>query len=54
MIFTIVRNGFRSLRRDRGALILSFVLPVAFFSIFAVVFGPMSGNSTPRDRKSVV
>jgi ABC-2 type transport system permease protein len=48
MIATIVRNGFRALRRDRGALILSFVLPVAFFSIFAVVFGPMSGNSTPR------
>jgi len=48
MIFTIVRNGFRGLRRDRGALILSFVLPVAFFSIFAIVFGPMSGNSTPR------
>jgi ABC-2 type transport system permease protein len=48
MIFTIVRTGFRSLRRDRGALILSFILPIAFFSIFAIVFGPMSGNSTPR------
>ena len=48
MIATIVRNGFRALHRDRGALILSFILPVAFFSIFASVFGPMSGNSTPR------
>lgn len=54
MIFTIVRNGFRSLRRDRGALILSFILPIAFFSIFAVVFGPMSADSTPRVRVLVV
>jgi ABC-2 type transport system permease protein len=54
MIFTIVRNGFRSLRRDRGALILSFILPIAFFSIFAIVFGPMTGDSTPRVRVLVV
>jgi ABC-2 type transport system permease protein len=54
MIFTIVRTGFRSLRRDRGALILSFILPIAFFSIFAIVFGPMSGNSTPRVHVLVV
>ena len=48
MIAAIVRNAFRALRRDRGALILSFILPVAFFSIFAVIFSGMSGNSTPR------
>jgi ABC-2 type transport system permease protein len=48
MILAIVRNGFRSLRRDRGALILSFVLPVAFFSIFAGIFGGMGGGGTPR------
>ena len=48
MIGTIVLNGFRAIRRDRGALVLSFVLPVAFFSIFALVFGPMSSESTPR------
>ena len=54
MIFTIVRNGFRSLRRDRGALILSFVLPIAFFSIFAIVFGSMFGDSTPRVNVLVV
>ena len=28
-----------SLRRDRAALALSFILPIAFFSIFAVIFG---------------
>ncbi len=48
MIGTIVRNGFLALRRDRGALVLCFVVPVAFFSIFAIIFGSMSGNSTPR------
>jgi ABC-2 type transport system permease protein len=48
MIAAIVRNGFRQLRRDRGALILSFILPVAFFSIFAVIFGGMGGGNTPR------
>lgn len=36
-----------SLRRDRAALALSFVLPVVFFSIFAVIFGGRR-NSTPR------
>jgi len=54
MIATIVRNGFRALRRDRGALILSFILPVAFFSIFAIVFAGMGGNSTPRVNVLVV
>jgi len=47
MIAAIVRNGFRALRRDRGALILSFILPIAFFSIFGAIFGGM-GSSTPR------
>ncbi len=54
MIGTIVRNGFRALRRDRGAMILCFILPVAFFSIFAIVFGGMTGNSTPRVNVLVV
>ena len=48
MIAAIVRNGFRALRRDRGALILSFVLPIAFFSIFGFVFGGMGTRCTPR------
>jgi len=34
-----------SLRRDRGALALSFILPVVFFSIFAVIFGGRGGAS---------
>lgn len=48
MIAAIVLNGFRALRRDRGALILSFILPVAFFSIFGYIFGGMGGGGTPK------
>src|ERR1700685_3606307 len=48
MICTIVRNGFLALRRDRGALILAFVLPIAFFTIFGIVFGGMRTTGTPR------
>jgi ABC-2 type transport system permease protein len=36
-----------SLRRDRAALALSFILPIGFFSIFAVIFGGMH-DTTPR------
>lgn len=53
MIFVFVHNGFRALRRDRGALVLAFVLPLAFFSIFALVFGGMK-NGTPRVDVAVV
>jgi len=35
----IARTALVALRRDRVSLILSFVLPIAFFSIFAVIFG---------------
>ncbi|HEY3929156.1 MAG TPA: ABC transporter permease [Candidatus Koribacter sp.] len=53
MIPAIVRTSFRALRRDRGAFILSFVLPVAFFSIFAVIFSS-TRNSTPKVSVAVV
>jgi ABC-2 type transport system permease protein len=46
-MFAIVRTAMVSLRRDRGALALSFVLPVVFFSIFAVIFGGRR-DSTPK------
>jgi ABC-2 type transport system permease protein len=39
LIVPIVRTAIVSLRRDRAALALSFILPIAFFSIFAVIFG---------------
>jgi len=39
LIFPIVRTALIALRRDTGSLVLSFVVPIAFFSIFAVIFG---------------
>ena len=39
MITPIVRTAILALRRDRGSMVLSFVVPIAFFSIFAVIFG---------------
>ena len=42
-----------SLRRDRGGLALSFLLPVVFFSIFAVLFGGRR-DATPKVHVLVV
>lgn len=39
MISAVIRAGWLNLRRDRAAFILSFVVPVVFFSIFAGIFG---------------
>ena len=38
------RVGWLSVRRDRAALGLLFVLPVVFFSIFAFIFGRVGGG----------
>ncbi len=43
----ILRTGLIALRRDRGALALSFILPIAFVSIFAVIFGGRR-DTTPK------
>jgi ABC-2 type transport system permease protein len=48
MIPTILLTSFRSLRRDRGAFLMSFILPIGFFTIFGFVFGSMNTSSTPR------
>lgn len=47
MISAIVRTAIVSLHRDRGALALTFILPVVFFSIFAVIFGGRR-DTTPK------
>jgi len=47
VIPAIIKTSLTSLRRDRGALALSFVLPIAFFTIFAVIFGSRR-DTTPR------
>lgn len=53
MIAAILRTAIVSLRRDRGALALSFILPVVFFSIFAVIFGGRR-DTTPKVKLLVV
>ena len=53
MIGTIVRIGLLNLRRDRVAQALTFLLPVIFFSIFAMVFDSQ-GDATSRVRVAVV
>ena len=47
-ILAVAKNRLLNLRRDRAAFVLAFVLPVAFFSIFAGIF---SGSSRAATRK---
>lgn len=53
MIFNIARTALIALKRDRASLALSFILPIAFFSIFAVIFGGQH-DSTPKIKVIVV
>ncbi len=54
MIFSVVRGAWLSLRRDRAALALSFVVPIVFFSIFASIFAGRGGDATRKVRLLVV
>jgi ABC-2 type transport system permease protein len=47
MIASVVRAGWLNLRRDRAALMLSFIVPIVFFSIFAGIFGAQK-SKTPK------
>jgi ABC-2 type transport system permease protein len=53
LILSIARTALVALRRDRASLALTFVLPVAFFSIFAGIFGSQH-DTTPRVTAIVV
>lgn len=53
MILAVVRTHFARLKRDRAALVLSFIVPIVFFSVFASIFGG-ARNATPRIRVIVV
>ena len=44
MITTLLGIEWISLKRDRVALLLTFVLPIIFFSIFAVIFSGSGGG----------
>lgn len=47
-VVLVVDVAWKSLRRDRVALLLSFVLPLVFFSIFAQVFGGLDAVADRR------
>ncbi len=48
MILAVAKNRLMNLKRDRAAFVLAFVLPVAFFTIFAGIF---SGSGRAATRK---
>ena len=47
MIWTILSINVRRLLHNRVELLLTFVVPIAFFSIFALIFGRGTG-ATPK------
>lgn len=53
MILAVVRTGWMNLRRDRAAMMLSFVVPIVFFSIFAGIFGAQRSH-TPKTKVALV
>lgn len=54
MIRTIIRIGLQRLWHNKPELLLLFVVPIAFFSIFALIFGSRDGNgSTPKIRLAI-
>jgi ABC-2 type transport system permease protein len=50
----LLRIGWTNLRRDRVAQAMMFLLPIVFFSIFAIVFGGQGEIRTARIRLAVV
>jgi ABC-2 type transport system permease protein len=53
MIATVLRVSLLYLLRDRVALVLTFVLPLVFFSVFALVFAPLD-TASARSVKTIV
>lgn len=53
MIIPVIRTALLALRRDRVSMVLSFVVPIAFFSIFAVIFGGQH-DTVPKIKLIVV
>ncbi|MHC4306537.1 MAG: ABC transporter permease [Planctomycetota bacterium] len=54
MIRTLLRSSWLNLKRDYVALALTFVLPVVFFSIFALIFWNMGGGGDAMSNVEVV
>jgi ABC-2 type transport system permease protein len=53
MIGTVLRIHWTNLRRDRVAQLMTFIVPVAFFTVFAVIFSGR-GGMTARVHVAVV
>jgi len=54
VIALLVQNAWRQLSRDRAAQVLAFLVPVVFFSVFALVFGRGSRLETTNRVRVVV
>jgi ABC-2 type transport system permease protein len=54
MLLTLIRVHLTNLRRDRAALVLTFLVPMSFFTVFALVFGQRGNMATARVRVAVV
>jgi ABC-2 type transport system permease protein len=48
MILAVAWNRLLNLKHDRAAFVLAFVVPVAFFSVFAAIFGGGGRSATRR------
>ena len=49
MIWTVMQISFKRLLHNRVELLLTFIVPIAFFSVFAVIFGQGIGSGkTPK------
>jgi len=54
MILAVAKNRLWNLRHDRAAFVLSFVVPIVFFTIFGAIFGGGSSRSETRRVRVVV
>lgn len=54
MIGAIIRTELANFKRDRAAVVMSFVLPIVFFTIFAIVFAGAIDNASRKVPLAVV
>ncbi len=54
MIWTVFKVNLRRLMHNRVELMLTFIVPIAFFSVFAVIFGDGIGSGSTSKIKAIV
>lgn len=54
MIWALIQVEWIRLKRDRVAQVLTFVLPIAFFTIFALIFGGQKGGGMGKIKLALV